>query len=264
MSKVIGLGGHKESGKDAIADYLVRDHGFVKIGMSDPLNEAMLKLNPLVGIGVQIEENLSSRNGFSRINRTREVRYADIIAERGYVEAKKEPEVRGLLQRFGTDVVRDLLGKDVWVAKATDRIWKLMHDGKDVVLTGVRFENELRMFDRFAGNAKTAWVSRPGYNGDGHASENGVDPADFDVRIHNNATLEDLYETAFYAFDLAPQLEQLHKSDVYRNDGQLVLVDGAVQMKLVGDAPSSPGMAIVESFASGPIVVEKSRLQPIV
>lgn len=41
---LIGIGGYKGSGKDYVADYLVREHGFIKISFADPLKEILEKL----------------------------------------------------------------------------------------------------------------------------------------------------------------------------------------------------------------------------
>lgn len=262
MKHVIGLGGHKESGKDAIADYLVEHHGFVKLGMSDPLHDAMMRLNPLVGIGVRMVEEQSSRLGFSRIKETREVRYADIIAERGYVEAKKEPEVRTLLQKFGTDVVRDLIGVDTWVNIATRRIQALVDQGTPVVMTALRFQNELSMFERW--DSKTLWVDRPGKTGDGHASENSVQPGDFELQILNDGTLEDLYAKVRSSLVSPPlAIAPSNGAAVGPVGRQQVLVDGFALMTLTGDNPQDPTKAIVESFLTGPMVIDKRRLQAI-
>ncbi|MBG6106561.1 hypothetical protein [Frigoribacterium sp. CG_9.8] len=194
--QVIGLGGRLRSGKDEVADRLVNKYGFVKFGMSDPLHAAMMTLNPLIGIGVRMQEEMSTRLGFSRIRETQEIRYADLVGRVGYVEAKKEPEVRGLLQRFGTEVGRDLLGKDVWTDIAVRRMNAAVAEGHSVVLTGVRFQNEVTMFDRIVGASPiTAWVDRPSIatNTDSHSSESGVSSDDFQVTIPNTGTLEDLY-----------------------------------------------------------------------
>ena len=48
MSRLIGLGGKLRAGKDAVGDYLEEKHDFVKLGMSDALNDALLKLNPYI------------------------------------------------------------------------------------------------------------------------------------------------------------------------------------------------------------------------
>jgi dephospho-CoA kinase len=43
--KLIGLVGHPSCGKDTVAEYLVKDHGFVNVNMSDLIKDYILKNN---------------------------------------------------------------------------------------------------------------------------------------------------------------------------------------------------------------------------
>jgi hypothetical protein len=178
MTRLIGLGGRFASGKDEVADELVRNHGFVKVGMSEVLHQALLALDPIV-------------DSFC----DEPVRYSEEIADIGYVKAKENPEVRRLLQALGTEVGRNMLGENIWVDATEARIVELWSDGKRVVLTGVRYPNELRMVSKLDGDL--VWIERPGYSNTGtHASENSVWEGDFHRTIRNDGTLEDLYEKA--------------------------------------------------------------------
>ena len=181
VCQVIGLGGRLRAGKDCIADYLVAERGFVKIGMSDALHEAMLALDPIVDVGP-----LYGDIEFER--------YSDVVAQVGYVEAKKNPEVRRLLQRLGTEVGRAMIGENVRVDITARKIERLLAEGHSVALSGVRFENELRMIHSFAG--RTVWVERTSLNPTPeavHASEVSLGPQDFDLTIVNDGSLADLY-----------------------------------------------------------------------
>lgn len=186
---LIGLGGKLRAGKDEIADHLVRHHGYVKIGMSDALHEAMLALDPIVG-------------AIGKYGPTSEAdtwRYSSLIAEVGYVEAKKIPEVRRLLQQLGTEVGRKMIGEDTWTNIVRRRIDELEEKGIPVVLTGIRFPNELAIIDeRYGVGAITIWVERPGVEAPStstasHSSENSVTAKDFDFILDNDGTLEQLY-----------------------------------------------------------------------
>jgi hypothetical protein len=184
--ELIGLGGKLRAGKDAVADYLVENKNFVKLGMSDALNEALLKLNPWIPYTVEAHPD---------INR---IRYADLHEWEGYVEAKKNPEVRRLLQVLGTEVGRDMIDQNVWVNLAEKRIRQHWAEGKNVVITAMRFPNELEMVQRLSGT--NVWVNRPSEAHSAsestihaHASENSVTQDDFELTIENTGTLEDLY-----------------------------------------------------------------------
>ena len=208
MSRLIGLGGKLRAGKDAVGDYLEEKHDFVKMGMSDALNEALLKINPWI----PVPSGMSDREETF-------LPYAHIHEAVGYVEAKKNPEVRRLLQVLGTEVGRDMIDPDVWVSIAEKKIREHWANGKSVVITAMRFPNEIEMLTRLGG--LSVWVERPdaerlsngleaeagrgtsdrvseGLTGSqeaiqGHASENSVSSNDFDYVLVNDGTLDQLY-----------------------------------------------------------------------
>lgn len=180
--KLIGLGGKLRSGKDAFADYLVEHHGYVKMGMSDVLHESAMAMNPIIHVG--------DRDVF---------RYQDVTAELGYVAAKEEyPEYRAFLQRMGTEFGRNILGEHTWVGLTMSRILDQFEQGSDVVVTGIRFPNELQMIRDIGG--RSIWINRPGLvtaeAHAQHASETGVTAEDFDIVIQNDGDLDELYAKA--------------------------------------------------------------------
>lgn len=175
--KLLGIGGLPESGKDVVADRLVEAHGFVKIGMSDALNEALIKLDPRV----------EGEHGVA-------YRYSTLIDYYGYTEAKaKFPEIRRLLRVLGTEVGRDLLGEDTWVRIVDNKIREKGVVGRrNVVVTGIRYPNELEMIKRY-GAGVAWWIDRPNHNTRSeHTSDNALAETDFDRTIINNGTLDGL------------------------------------------------------------------------
>lgn len=198
LPMVIGLGGSLRAGKDAVADHLVTKHGFVKIGMSDPLHEAMLALDPVIDADYNVTSDMSFAGNVIETVAVTTTSYSELVQMEGYTEAKRHPEVRRLLQKFGTEVGRNLLGENVWVDIARRRIQELVDGGKSVVLTGVRFPNEAQIFERLKrADTLTAWIERVGSEHPSlgsHASEHGVTQGDFECVIDNDGTLEDLYD----------------------------------------------------------------------
>jgi hypothetical protein len=188
---IVGVGGNLRSGKDTFADFLVKNHGYTKVFMSEPLVEAMELLNPLI---------ITPKNNVIRFND----RLFDLEGEFGsmaeaYTEIKKIPEVRRFLQVLGTDVGRNLIGEDTWVNIAKKKLLDLAREGKPAVITGIRFPNEFEMIENIDGYS--VWVDR--YVEDTrdesirtHASETSVSPEDFRTIILNNGTLEDLERKA--------------------------------------------------------------------
>lgn len=182
-STLIGLGGKLRSGKDVVADHLVAEHGFVKVGMSDALHEAMLAIDPWV-------THPERPSGSQQLTR-----YSALIRRLGYVEAKTNPEVRRLLQKLGTEVGRNMIGVNTWANVMARKIDDHRGAGHPVVVTGIRFPNEIQMIEELGGQA--VWIERPGAQAptEGtatHASENSVSEGDFAYVIRNNTTLEAL------------------------------------------------------------------------
>lgn len=208
-SPLIGLGGRLRSGKDVVADRLVAEHGYVKLGMSDALHEAMLAIDPIVVVDefVQYPEGAP---GYGWNTPRAKMRYSELVEGVGYVEAKKRPEVRRLLQNLGTEVGRNMIGENVWVDIMARKIDDHRGAGHPVVVTGIRFPNEVQMIEALFGQA--VWLERPGTQAPtegtaAHASENSVSASDFHWTLHNDSTLAALEaKTDLYAAHIATAL----------------------------------------------------------
>lgn len=162
----IGITGYAESGKDVVADILVEKFGFVKIGMSDALDRYLMILDPYVDLYL----GLCMR------------KYSEIRMTDSYVEAKKIPEVRRLLQVLGTEVGRSM-DPDIWVKE----LKKSAAEHINVVTTGIRFQNEFDAMDL------VIWVDRGRGPLNDHESENLKDIfAQSHYKIENFGTIQDL------------------------------------------------------------------------
>ena len=163
---IIGLSGYARSGKDTVAGMLIALHGYDNRAFAKPIRTALLTLNPIL------------ENG-SRLNET--------VQEYGWEIAKAKPEVRRLLQVFGTEVGRDMFGQNFWVEQA----FKGLSSSNNIVFTDVRFPNEANMIKSMMGEV---WrVERPGYEPvNSHPSESAMDGWAFDGLITNDAGLESL------------------------------------------------------------------------
>lgn len=189
---LIGLGGKKRAGKDAVAEILKRRFGFTVLGMSDALHEAMVTLNPWVFIPHDYRVRVSDGGLLG----SRMIRYALLADLVDYDEMKTIPEVRRLLQVFGTEVGRNLLGEDVWVDVMKRKIVDIGagRHPLNIAVTGIRFENELEMIEDLGGTS--IYVRRPeaviAASTDTHSSEHSLLPRDFDHVLDNDGTLSDL------------------------------------------------------------------------
>lgn len=171
---IIGLSGYAQTGKDTIANYLVEHYGYKRVAFADPLREALYSLNPLI---TDLPEVYSST-------------LVNAVDHIGWEAVKQNSEqVRGLLQRMGTEVGRKMWGEDFWV----ERAFKNVYVGSKVVFTDVRFPNE---YDEVKACHGKVWrVEKPGIQAvNGHSSETALDGYTFDRIINNDSSLEDLYK----------------------------------------------------------------------
>lgn len=208
MGTLIALGGQLRAGKDEVAQHLAKKHGYVVMGMSDPLNAALLALNPLIPHTYEADRY---EPGLGYVTR-----YQDLHDAVGYVEAKKNPEVRRLLQVLGTEVGRNMISQDVWVNMAERTIREHWAENKKVVITAVRFPNEIEMVRRLGGT--TVWIERASEartdaQGEilAHASENSVSADDFEHFLDNDSTLDELFLKVDEALDILEALKSKHQ-----------------------------------------------------
>jgi len=183
---MIGISGRRGAGKDAIADVFVKEFGFWRIGLADPmkrffLNEEVFTKDQLFGPSANREE----------------------------VDPRWDKSARQALQTLGTEWGRSFC-EDLWVQiliRDAHRIQRL--EGRSIVVTDCRFKNEL---DALKGaGAFLVRVVRPWKTllegVDEHASETSLDDvpdSEFDHVITNDGTLEDLSRNVRQiAFDLA-------------------------------------------------------------
>ena len=169
---IVGLCGTAGSGKDAAAAHLTAHHGYTRRAFADPMRTALYALDPLVTTGAAV------------------FRLAELVDRVGWDAAKQHPDVRRMLQRFGTEVGRDQWGEDFWVQRATGDL----HPGDAVVFTDVRFPNEAAAVAALGGIVVE--IRRPGVHLEAtvaaHASE--AMAFDRDAVVVNDDTLATLHE----------------------------------------------------------------------
>jgi hypothetical protein len=168
---IIGFSGYARSGKDSAAQVLVEEYGFRHVSFAKKLKDFLYALDPIVeplGSGPRLQEVID-QYGWDGV---KETRYND--------------EIRGLLQRVGTDAGRNHLGDNVWV----DAAFADIGEGENVVFTDCRFPNEASAIKARGG--QLIRVTREGYGPvNGHISEVALDGHTFDWYFYNSATKED-------------------------------------------------------------------------
>lgn len=184
---IIGIAGAAQAGKDTIGGILVKRYGFERLAFADTLRAVSYALNPIV----DWEDDFPETEEWGTVRELQPIRLQDVVDRDGWERAKLDnPEIRRTLQRFGTEVGRNILGENLWV----DTTFALMESGKDYVITDMRFPNEhaavngalgftVRVFREGAGLSGTAAL---------HASETALDDHSFDYTLSNDGSLVQL------------------------------------------------------------------------
>lgn len=186
---IIGITGRKRSGKDTFATGLIR--AFEARGVSaatmsfaDPLRAALYAMDPHVPA-------FGSAYPLGRLQPL-----IDAYGWEGIKSTPYGPEVRRLLQRFGTDSIR-ALDDTFWVRAFKDSA-SGRRDVDYVIVPDVRFPNEAYAVSCMDGlNFR---VTRPGLQADDpHSSETAMDDYPVDLHVDNTGTADDLATAASLA-----------------------------------------------------------------
>jgi len=113
---IIGLVGKAKSGKDTVADYIVRQHNFEKVAFADDLKALCKNMFDLTDAQVHTQEG----------KETVDVRYGITPRE--------------ILQKVGTDWFRSVY-PNIWVNRLVKKLQDRSAD--DFVVTDIRFPNEV-------------------------------------------------------------------------------------------------------------------------
>jgi hypothetical protein len=200
---IVGISGFIGSGKDTVADYLIRFKGFQRMSYAGPLKDAV------AAIFNWDRELLEGNTKHSR-------EWRDQI-DPWWADRLDIPHLtpRWVLQHWGTEVGRRAFHDDIWIASIEN---KLRETKNDIVISDCRFPNELKSIKRAGG--VTIRVSRgpnpdwynaavefskgyysPGYKEainvlesfNVHASEYSSVGLDYDYYVDNNGTIDQLH-----------------------------------------------------------------------
>lgn len=190
--KLVGLTGKAGSGKNEAANALVAA-GWKQAAFADKMRKAVLALDPYIA---------DDGNHF--------VRLSSIVSHEGWDEAKRSyPEVRRLLQRFGTEAGRDIHGEDCWVDALFRGFGGFGTISPSLVITDCRFDNEARAIHKRGGYVIEIVRSNlaPLSSGNSsHASEAGVSDHLIDCRIRNDSSVEELHERVLFQVEVLTQV----------------------------------------------------------
>jgi hypothetical protein len=199
---IIGIAGFQGSGKDTIADYLQNIYGFKRDSFANTLKDAV---SSVFGWDRELLEG-----------RTTESRTWREQVDTWWAERLHMPNLtpRYVLQVWGTEVARKSFHDDTWIASLEN---KLRKTSNDIVISDVRFPNEIAAIKRAGGvvirvtrGPEPAWYGvaltanqQPHPNASSvilqdlgiHASETAWIGTQFDAVIDNNADgMDHLYQ----------------------------------------------------------------------
>ena len=193
MTRLIGLNGLKESGKDTVFRLMKECHpelDIVRESFADRLKIFAARIlgftDPTPGIAV------------ARMDECKAGWHLMVKNSDGYILSSKTG--REYLQNVGNEA-RQVFGLDFWIDQALPKptqpplgaptaVAEYFGDPDIVVVTDVRYENEA---DRIHALNGEVWeVVRPGLESDGHISEVPLPAEKVDVVLNNRGTLDEL------------------------------------------------------------------------
>lgn len=124
--KLIGLVGKAGCGKDTLASSIAVD-GWEKIAFADSLKQMCIDYLGLSHDDVYTQEGKMRENRMWGMTN------------------------RAILQKVGTEAMRNGFDKDVWVKIAGIRIRRMLAEGKKVIVTDCRFGNECQLIEELGG-----------------------------------------------------------------------------------------------------------------
>lgn len=181
LPQMLCLAGNAGVGKDTLADYLVREHGYVKYRFADPLKKLIADR-----FGLTMDEvNSGSWRNEPRSEFGRAVRRCEHFS------------LRSWMQWLGTEVGRTIGGEDVWVNAMWDSYMKSDHPRR-MVVCDARFNNEAASF--WARGGDVMHITRPNVAPvHAHVSEAGISEELWSCDVLNDGCVGDLYQRALDA-----------------------------------------------------------------
>lgn len=195
---IITLSGVAHSGKDTTADYLVKELNklginTIKLGLADQLKVISHKLIQLFyGINIPFVD-------FYDLEKKELIR-----PELPYFDAKPF-KLRTILQKVGTEVIRDSLWDGIWCDYINRNLKDKFKDYQVIIISDCRFPDELDYFLDLERKGQISRllsirINRSNENGldeenKAHASESHIATMKVNYEIANVGTLEHLYNS---------------------------------------------------------------------
>lgn len=166
---IIAMSGYARSGKDTAANIIVENYPNFKI------KKFSGKLKEIASILTGIPARMFEEQRFKE----QQLNGWDMTG-------------RELLQKLGTDAIRDGLHRDAWVMA----LFSEYHAGENWIITDCRFPNEYEYVKMFGG--KVVRIIRSGIEAvNAHPSETALDDYSFDYQLENHYGIDELHSNVF-------------------------------------------------------------------
>lgn len=173
---LIGLNGASRSGKDSVAQILVRKYDFRQVALATAIRDILLDLDPLIicndGNTVFLKELYSMYSG-----------------DWDKIKAASSDSVEYMI-RLGQSA-RNIISEDVWINAAFSEInFPEGFSNTNIVVSDIRQPNEVEYIHRFGGEL---WkIERP--NSEQRGMDGLLKGVNFDAHVYNDGTLQTLEE----------------------------------------------------------------------
>lgn len=136
---LLGLCGLIGSGKSTVAQYLVSEYDFIELSFAGLLKDVVSLLFdwPRASIEGDTPQTREWRNTVD-----------EWWSQRLSID---QLTPRMMLQRFGTDIVRQKFHPDFWVIALERKIVRLLQSHSNLVISDCRFDNEVELIHRLGG-----------------------------------------------------------------------------------------------------------------
>lgn len=194
--KIIGINGKISSGKSTMSAIIKSLLENQNIQIEEKMFAFKLKqiVSILTGCEIKDLENQEFKNKplgeeWYKFVSTKSINDIPIGPDMIGIETKYEVlTYRSLLQKIGTEAMRDCIHENIWVnALSSD-----LKEDKNYVISDMRFPNELQAIKDRGGI--TIRITRPGTAVGTHPSETALDNSTFDYEILNDGSISDLIE----------------------------------------------------------------------
>lgn len=194
---IIGICGFQSSGKDTVAEFLIKEYGFKKLSFASALKDI---------VAIMFGWSRDKLEGLTKEDRE----WREQI-DPWWSKSLKMPLLspRYVLQYFGTDLFRNHWHTDIWVKVLENQIISLIESdlNANIVITDCRFENEINMLLRYKAKIIQIHRNMPSWfykykMGIEVEETNYMHPSEIkwircfaDYEIENNGSKEDLYKS---------------------------------------------------------------------